>query len=120
MNLLVFVVAVSFFGMGVAALIRPAFVWAPFGVEPETPAARNEVRAVYGGFGIAIAVILIAGESADATFRDGVLVTVAIALLGMAGGRVLAGLVEARSLRGFPVVFLMVESILAGMLFLAR
>ena len=40
MSILVAVVAIFFAGMGAAALVRPAVIWAPFGVEPTTPAAR--------------------------------------------------------------------------------
>ena len=38
--------------MGVGATAKPAFVMAQFGILDLTPAGRNEVRAVYGGFGI--------------------------------------------------------------------
>ncbi|HSV40604.1 MAG TPA: DUF4345 family protein [Nocardioidaceae bacterium] len=120
MNLAVAVVAVFFAGMGLTALVTPAFVWAPFGVAPTTPESRNEVRAVYGGFGLAVAVLLFVADGRTADFRDGVLVTVAIALFGMAAGRVLSALIEPRALVGFPGFFLLLEAGLAGLLLVAR
>lgn len=114
MNAVVIVVAVLFAVMGVAALVRPAVIWIPFGIEPSTPGARSEVRAVYGGFGLAIAVILlfaegVIGGGASAGVRDGILLTVAVSLFGMASGRVVSGLVEPRALWGWPGFFLLVE-----------
>ena len=119
MSVAVAIVAIFFAGMGVAALVKPAFIWAPFGVAPTTPESRNEVRAVYGGFGLAVAALLIAADSASAAFRDGVLVSVAVALGGMAAGRVLSALVEPRALFGWPGFFLLVEVGLAGLLLIA-
>lgn len=120
MNFAVAVVAVFFAGMGLAALVRPAFIWAPFGVAPTTPESRNEVRAVYGGFGLAIAALLFWADSETADFRDGVLVSIAIALFGMAAGRVLSAFVEPKALLGFPGFFLLVEAGLGGLLLAGR
>jgi hypothetical protein len=120
MSLAVVVVAVGFAGMGLAALVRPAFIWAPFGVAPTTPASRNEVRAVYGGFGLAIAGLLFLADDASADFRDGVLVSVAVALFGMAAGRVISALFEPKALLGFPGFFLLVEAGLGGLLLVGR
>ena len=117
MNAAALIIAIGFAGMGIAALVRPAFIWAPFGVEPTTPESRNEVRAVYGGFGLAIAALLVlTDDSAD--LRDGVLVAVAVSLFGMAAGRVVSALVEPRALLRAPGFFLLVE-VGAGALALA-
>ena len=51
------------------------------------------MRAVYGGFGLAIAGVL-ALAAADPGLRDGILVTVAAALGGMAFGRLVSGVVD--------------------------
>ena len=116
MNILVAVVAIFFAGMGAVALVRPAIVWAPFGVAPTTPASRNEVRAVYGGFGIALAILLVVADNAATGFRDGVLVAIAVALAGMAAGRIVGFVVEPRSARGFPALFGVIEVLLAAAL----
>jgi len=107
------VTALFMAGMGLSALARPAFVVALVGLVPSTPDARNEVRAVYGGFGVAMAALLVFA-SGDATLRPGVLVAMAAALLGMAGGR-LAGMVAERTGR-WPCVFLLVETALGVLL----
>jgi hypothetical protein len=120
MNPLVVVVAVLMAVMGLAALIRPALIWAPFGVEPTTPASRSEVRAVYGGFGLAIAAVLICAESTSVGVRDGVLLTVAASLFGMAAGRVVSACLEPRTLLAAPGFFLLVEVAGGAVTLLAR
>ena len=120
MNVAVAVVATFFAGMGIAALVKPALIWAPFGITPTTAGARNEIRAVYGGFGLAIAALLLAAESTTTDFRDGVLVSVSVALAGMAAGRVLGALVEPKSLLRWPGFFLLLETGLAALLLTAR
>jgi hypothetical protein len=119
MNPAALIVAIGFAGMGIAALVRPAFIWAPFGVEPTTPESRSEVRAVYGGFGLAIAALLVLTDDSVA-LRDGVLVAVAVSLLGMAAGRVVSALVEPRTLLRSPGFFLLVEAAAAGLTLTAR
>jgi hypothetical protein len=120
MSILVAAVAVFFAGMGIVALVRPALIWAPFGVAPTTPESRNEVRAVYGGFGLAVAALLFAADTGSADFRDGVLVSIAVALGGMAGGRVLSALTEPKAMIGWPGFFFLVEAGLAALLLLGR
>lgn len=90
----VIVLATVFFaGMGIFALARPAALIHPFGITLPVPESRAEVRAVYGGFGLAIAGMLalaLAGHPA----REGILLTVAAALGGMAFGRLVSGLID--------------------------
>lgn len=117
MNIGVLINVLFFLGMGICALVRPQFVVSFVQLVPETADARNEVRAVYGGFGIAIAgLLVVAGQ--DAGLRSGVLLAVAVALLGMAAGRVVSVSLE----RGgrWPWVFLVMECALAGLLLGAR
>ena len=83
MNAVIVLTGVFFFGMGIFALARPAALIRPFGITLPNPESRAEVRAVYGGFGLAIAAVL-ALAAIDATLRDGILITVAAALGGMA------------------------------------
>jgi uncharacterized protein DUF4345 len=113
MSVLVTIVAIFFAGMGAAALVRPAMIWAPFGVAPTTPASRNEVRAVYGGFGIALAILLVVADRSVAGYRDGVLVAIAVALAGMAAGRIVGFAVEPRSATRFTLLFGVIEAVLA-------
>ena len=107
-------VALAFLIMGVVAIAAPDRVLALVDV-PRLPwAARNEVRAVYGGFGLAVGGLLLAAPAQPA-WRAGIVVTVAVALLGMAGGR-LAGLVLDRRLPGWPAGFLVAELLLSVLL----
>ncbi len=91
---LTLIVAVGFAAMGLAALIRPADVLAQFGVSVETSDGRNEVRAVYGGFGLAVAGLLAVAALGEPATANGILVAVAFALIGMAAGRLLSALRE--------------------------
>jgi hypothetical protein len=92
----IWVIAASFAGMGLYALVTPARVPALFGVEVRTPEGRNEVRAVYGGFGLAIAALLGVAAAGHGGVREGILVTVGFALAGMAAGRVVGGVADRR------------------------
>lgn len=87
--IVIVVTAVFFAGMGVYGLAAPARLVAPFGTTLAGAAGRSEVRAVYGGFGLAIAAVLAYAAIAP-DVRAGVLITVAAALAGMAGGRLIS------------------------------
>lgn len=105
--------AVFFFGMGISALVRPAFVISFVRMIPETADARNEVRAVYGGFGLAVSALLVYAAH-HAEVRSGVLLAVAVSLLGMALGRAVSLVVERPG--KWPYVFMGVETVLAKLL----
>lgn len=93
MNTVVLLIAALFLGMGLMSLVKPAFVGTFFDVRYESVDGRNEVRAVYGGFGIAMGFVLWLGIG-DAELQRGVFLTVALALAGMAAGRLVSALVE--------------------------
>ena len=52
------VIGVFFAGMGIYAMAAPAALIRPFGTTLGGAASRSEIRAVYGGFGLAIAAVL--------------------------------------------------------------
>lgn len=116
MNAAVTLVALAFAAMGLSALIRPASIGRYFDVRFDSIDSRNEVRAVYGGFGLAMTAVLLLALRAPAV-RDGILLTVALALAGMALGRVVGALAD-RRLGRWPLVFGLIE--LAGALILGR
>lgn len=99
---LIVIVGVLFFGMGCVALATPAIVPRQFGMTFGEPAddGRAEVRAVYGGFGLAMAAVLAFALTNDAA-RDGIVLTVGAALAGMAGGRLLSAILGDRT-RFYP------------------
>jgi len=80
--------------MGLFALVRPAEVLAQFGVAVDTADGRNEARAVYGGFGLAVAAVLAVAAIGDPSTADGIVLAIAVSLLGMAAGRLLSALRE--------------------------
>ncbi|WP_433465272.1 DUF4345 family protein [Spirillospora sp. CA-128828] len=110
------VVAVFFLGMGVYGLAAPAALIRPFGVVLSSGEARTEVRAVYGGFGVAMAGLLAAAAADVHEIRQGAVLAVALALAGMAVGR-LVGRVADRSNGFYPIWFYFwVETLGAGAL----
>ena len=90
-------IAVFFLGMGVYAIVAPASLIRPFGVTPETPTSRSEIRAVYGGFGLAIAAVMGYAAFREGDVQKGILITVGVALAGMALGRVVSAVVDERT-----------------------
>jgi hypothetical protein len=91
------VVAVFFLVMGVYALTAPRALIRPFGVTLESATSRSEVRAVYGGFGLAIAAVLGYAAVRGGELQKGVLITVGVALAGMALGRVVSAILDERT-----------------------
>ncbi len=111
------VIAVFFLGMGVYALAAPAALIRPFGVTLESPVSRSEVRAVYGGFGLAIAAVLGYAAFRGGDVQKGVLITVGVALVGMALGRIVSALVDARTPFYPNWFYFIVEAVAAAALF---
>ena len=107
-------VSASFAAMGGIALVDPPRITRYFGISVLTSDMRNEIRAVYGGFGVAIAVMLIATSGTE--LAVGVRYTIAAALLGMAAGRAIGFCIE-RSGR-WPWIFGALE--IVGALALTR
>ena len=114
---IVLLVAALFAGMGVLAIARPERILAFVGIPALSRDGRNEVRAVYGGFGLAIAALL-GATGFDAGIRSGALLAVALALFGMAVGRLLSVLLDGAPGR-YPWLFLAVE-LCAGAALLAE
>lgn len=116
---LVLIVAAGFAVMALAALARPRDVLGQFGVAVDTVDGRNEVRAVYGGFGLAVAALLAVAAIGDPSTSEGIVVAVAFALAGMAGGRLVSSALEPpRSL--YPVwAYFSIEVVAAVLLLVA-
>lgn len=93
MMIAVDVVIAFFVGMGLLALVSPESITRIFGIPTLTIAGRNEIRAVYGGFGLAVAAMLVVALN-DPILRPGVLLAVATSVGGMAAGRLVAALIE--------------------------
>jgi len=110
------VVAVFFLGMGVYGLVAPSALVRPFGMRADAPESRSEVRAVYGGFGVAVAALLGAAAFDVGGIRTGAVIAVAVALAGMAFGRLVSRVVDSGT-AFYPVWFYFcVEVVAAGLL----
>jgi hypothetical protein len=111
------VIAVFFLGMGVYALAAPAAIIRPFGITLSEAASRSEVRAVYGGFGLAIGGVLIYAAIAGGELRTGILFAVGAALAGMAFGRLAAAVLGDRTAFYPNWFYFLVEAVAAAALF---
>ena len=110
------VMALLFLLMGAAAFFNARGLLAPLGITADSVDARNEIQAVYGGFGVAVAAILLLPAWMPAA-KTGVIVTVAGALGGMAAGRIIAALHERPG--RWPWIFFFCESAGAALLLTA-
>lgn len=111
------VIGVFFAGMGCYALAVPDAIIRPFGITLGSAAARSEVRAVYGGFGLAIAGVLGYAVVADGAVRTGILITVGAALAGMAFGRLVSAVLDERTAFYPNWFYFLVEAVAAAALF---
>jgi len=114
MNAALFAIAVFFLGMGIAALIHPAWILSLFKTSVTTPEGRNEVRAVYGGYGLAMSIML-AFSIYHPELRAGIILCVAFAMAGMASGRLISFVTD-RKAGALPVLFFIVEILIAALL----
>ena len=117
-EIILIALAVAFALMGIGALVSPTVVTRQFGIAVLTPEGRSEVRAVYGGFGLAIAGVLVYAVI-DTDLREGIALTVAIALFGMAAGRLVSAAID-RSMSKVAALYLVIEVVGGGLLLVAR
>lgn len=110
----VLLAALAFAAMGVVAIAVPTRVTRQFNMPDLNAVGRSEVRAAYGGFGIAIAAALVAALL-HPDLREGVCLTVAAALLGMVVGRIASAAVD-RAIGRFPLTYLVIEAAGAALL----
>jgi Domain of unknown function (DUF4345) len=111
------VIGVFFAGMGLYALAAPAALVRPFGTTLGGAASRSEIRAVYGGFGLAFAGVLAYAVVAGGEVRAGILITVGAALAGMAFGRIESAVVDDRTAFYPNWFYCLVEALAAAALF---
>jgi hypothetical protein len=91
------VIGVFFLGMGSYALAAPAALVRPFGITLGQSTSRSEVRAVYGGFGLAMAGVLAYAAVDAGSHRTGIALAVGVALAGMAFGRLVSAVIDGRT-----------------------
>jgi hypothetical protein len=118
-TIILVVMAMFFLAMGVYALFAPTALARPFHITIDSPEGRSEIRAVYGGFGIAIAAVLIAAVLDIGGLRTGMVLTVAAALAGMAAGRLISRLAD-KPTAFYPIWFYFcIEGLGAALLVIA-
>ena len=110
--------AAFYAGLGLATLISPDRIPQTFGVTASTPASRTEVRAVYGGFGLAVGALLAAAPWLAPPVASGIYLAAAFATLGMAAGRLIGALIE-RPTAFYPIGFWLVAELAVGSALLA-
>lgn len=117
-DILVLAVAALFLGMGLIAFAQPGTMLDRFGIRVEGAAARAEVRAVYGGFGVVVAGMLAyAALIDDGRGQLWIPSVIALALLGMAAGRLISVVLERTAGSSQTWIFCSVEVVLATALF---
>jgi len=107
-------VAIAFAGMGLVALASPRLFVRCFAGSAAHVDARNEVRAVYGGFGVVMAAALVWSQSENSAFAEGIIACIGLALMGMALGRLVSFLAERSS--WLPVCYFLIEALAGGLL----
>ena len=111
------VVAAFFAVMGVFALVWPSGVMLLFGTRDLNANGRNEVRAVYGGFGLAAGGLLLATLFGP-NWGPGVQLAFAVSLFGMAAGRIISLAIDHQA-GLMPWTFFLTEVALGGALIYA-
>ena len=110
-----FLAFLLFAAMGGVMLWKPEYLTRLTGVELSTIESRNEARAVYGGFGVAMAIAMFIAM-VYSPLSGGILLTSGLALIGMAAGRGYSAWLEMPT-NSLVWVFLGVEAVLGLMLF---
>lgn len=113
MNFTLSIVAFFFFCMGLGAIVKPKLAETIMKLGIDNAVARNEVRAVYGGFGLFTAILLVVSPQLP-ELQKGIILTVAISLAGMASGRVVSFFIEKPTL--LTLSFFLGETVLTGLL----
>ncbi len=100
--------------IGVNAVLRPRDLLQGFGITAESADSRNEIRAVYGGFPLVVAGLLLFSLGGS-ELGPGILFALALASAGMAGGRIVSAVIDRRMGR-HPAIFTVLELIVAALI----
>lgn len=116
-SVIISVTAALFVAMGLMAIYDPVYTLSFLSAGDLGADMRNEVRAVYGGFSIAMGIALFISLRRS-PLGKGIVVTVAMAVGGMAAGRLISLTIEMPG-TDWPIVFLAIEVVSAALLYLA-
>jgi hypothetical protein len=98
--------------LGLVALARPQRLLADFGIVVGGRDGYNEIRAVYGGFPLAVAGLLLLAQFGSTNLREGILLSLAVASLGMAVGRIVSAIMDG-GIGRHPAIFIGIEILLS-------
>ncbi|MGB7412845.1 MAG: DUF4345 domain-containing protein [Thermosynechococcaceae cyanobacterium] len=113
-QVIIYLSAIAFAFMGLAALVQPARIPSLLGVYNISKDMKNEIRAVYGGFGCGVSLLLVA-STLFPSVQKGIILSVSISLLGMAIGRIISFTIDGAT-GHFPFIFLGIELVTGGLL----
>jgi Domain of unknown function (DUF4345) len=100
--------------LGLAALAIPNRILLSVGIAVVKQDSRNEIRAVYGGLPLAFASLLCVAIVMP-HLASGILLTISMATLGMAAGRLLSLFLD-RGMGTIPMLFAAIELIVASLI----
>ena len=100
--------------LGLTALVRPETLLSGFGIRIQGRDGSNEVRAVYGGFPLAVAGLL-SFSLFHVELSDGVFLALAVVTLGMAVGRTISALIDC-GIGRLPAILIGIEVLVAAMI----
>ena len=106
-NYVLIIASIAFALMGMSAFLKPLFITRQFDINELTIAGRNEIRAVYGGFGLFMSLSLIFSLIVP-ELRIGVALTTSFALGGMAFGRIISAIND-KSIGKWPLFYGILE-----------
>ncbi len=109
-RVILWICAVTFVGLGIALLLRPAEILAAVELTFETPTAFADVRADYGGCILGIGCFLVWCALQPARIRTGLLCT-GLVMSGYVIGRVYSLFVDGMPK---PIIFILITVELAG------
>ena len=109
-----YVAALFFSALGIAAMARPHRLLSGFGIDVRGADGANEIRAVYGGFPLGVAGLLLISQF-EPDHSSGILLTIAVAAAAMAAGRLASALIDRRIGR-LPALFTLFELAIAGLI----
>lgn len=114
-TIVVLVIAILYCWMGYKALASPTAITGIFDVPDVTGAMKNEIGAVYGGFGFAFGISLIVAFFRRSSVATGVILCLGILTLGMAAGRAISFCLLQPDNR-YPMLFMGMEILMGGLL----
>ena len=108
-------ISVLYLWMGYRGLTDAAGCLALFDVREVPPAMRNEVAAIYGGFGVSFGLLLLVAIFRQSEMSRGIILSLAVLTLGLAAGRIFS-FCSSFPENYYPLIFMVLEILMGGFL----